>query len=101
VLDPQCPGSANTQLQSSSGAKFFLLCGIDYSGPGEAVDIANQKSDSFVSCMDACVATDGCDGFGWGPGKKAKGGRGVCWMKNNLNYSHEATKDFHFGILLR
>ncbi|KAM7205278.1 hypothetical protein V8F33_001109 [Rhypophila sp. PSN 637] len=96
----QCPEGANTQVQTTGGAKFLHLCGVDFSGPGEATDIASERTPTFKECLEACARTQGCTGAGWGPALPDKPARATCWMKNNLNLSHDSPPDWNFGIRL-
>ncbi|KAM7201896.1 hypothetical protein V8F20_004604 [Naviculisporaceae sp. PSN 640] len=96
----ECPYGANTQIITSGGIEFLHLCSVDYSGKGEATDIANERTPTFKACMEACARTLGCTGAGWGPKLVVEPTRGTCWMKSDLNVSHKATGDFNFGIRL-
>ncbi|KAK9794185.1 putative fmnh2-dependent monooxygenase protein [Seiridium cardinale] len=62
-----CPaGNDTTYSVPGSTVQFLHLCGLDYSGDGEATDIKNVQTDSMADCMTNCAGTEGCTGCGWG-----------------------------------
>lgn len=99
----QCPGVNNTVYTvESTGQRFKRLCGLDYSGPGEAVDVANTKTNSLDKCIEACAMNDNCEGAGWGviPSEKSSPLQS-CWMKKELKKFHDAKRpDWGFAVLL-
>jgi hypothetical protein len=96
-----CPGSNNTVYTATNSSKRFTrVCGIDYSGKGEAVDLGSVKTENMTSCIDACAKNDSCQGCGWGRmGDGDTGNEHSCWLKANLTKSHNATADWEFAIL--
>ncbi|KAK3940584.1 hypothetical protein QBC46DRAFT_341409 [Diplogelasinospora grovesii] len=94
-----CPGAANSQYQGSNGRMFLHLCGIDYSGKGQAQDIGSNVTTTFDECMESCANAKGCTGAGWGI-MDGDGDEHTCWMKSSLNRSHTATPDWNFAVLL-
>ncbi|KAK3380809.1 hypothetical protein B0H63DRAFT_560655 [Podospora didyma] len=97
-----CPKSNGTFVTSATGNKRFQrLCGLDYGGNGEAIDIGSVKTLNMNDCIDACAAKANCTGAGWGILTGDKGlGPQPCWMKMNLTKSHNATSDWGFAILV-
>jgi hypothetical protein len=75
------------------------MCGLDYSGAGQAVDIGNVQTLNLEACIDACAAQSNCTGAGWGVIKGDKGPEHTCWMKTNLGKPHTATSDWAFAVL--
>ncbi|KAL2158798.1 hypothetical protein VTH06DRAFT_3990 [Thermothelomyces fergusii] len=101
VADVDCPGVNGTFYTASTGGKRFQrLCGIDYGGEGEAVDIGNVPTRNLDRCIDECASRPDCTGAGWGVIKGDKGPLHTCWLKNNLTKPHEATPDWGFAVLL-
>jgi len=97
----QCPQVNGTLYTDSWGGKRFRrVCGIDYSGEGEAVDIGNVKVGSLDAYIDACASTADCTGAGWGIIDGDTGPLHTCWMKTNLTKHHEARPDWGFAVLL-
>ncbi|KAK4229985.1 hypothetical protein QBC38DRAFT_71032 [Podospora fimiseda] len=96
-----CPGMDNTQYRSSTGKNFLHLCGVDYSGKSEAIDIGNATTATFKECVELCSNETRCTGVGWGArmddslSKKPN-----CWMKSGLNQSHTAKPHWNFAVLL-
>lgn len=83
-----------------SKVQFLRLCGVDYSGPSEAVDIIHKPTWSFADCLDNCAGTYGCTACSWGVAEgETAGGAHQCWMKSNLRKGHTAASDWCFGIL--
>ncbi|KAK3693654.1 hypothetical protein B0T22DRAFT_46452 [Podospora appendiculata] len=95
-----CPDVANVQFAAPKNKIFLHVCGIDYSGRGEAHDLANEKTSTFEDCLTQCAMMSQCTGAGWGPMDGDSGNVHTCWMKNQLNKSHIATPDWNFGVLL-
>ena len=85
---------------SSGGKQFRRMCGIDYGGKGEAVDIGNVKTHNLDACIDACAAKTNCTGAGWGVIEGDTGPLHACWMKTNLTKAHKATPDWGFAVLV-
>jgi hypothetical protein len=100
VSDVQCPQVNGTIYTASTGGKRFRrMCGIDYGGQGEAVDIGNVKTRNMDACIDACASRANCTGAGWGIIKGDQGPTHSCWMKANLTKSHTATPEWGFAVL--
>ncbi|KAK3336065.1 hypothetical protein B0T19DRAFT_27330 [Cercophora scortea] len=95
-----CPSVANVQFAAPRNKTFLHVCGIDYSGSGEAQDVANVKTSTFEDCLTQCALLSQCTGAGWGPMDGDSPNVHTCWMKNHLNQSHVATPDWNFGVLL-
>ena len=101
TADVQCPRVNGTIYTASSGGKQFRrLCGLDYGGEGEAVDIDNVKTRNMDACIDACASEENCTGAGWGVIDGDKGATHTCWMKTNLTKSHKAMPDWGFAVLV-
>ncbi|KAL2168952.1 hypothetical protein VTG60DRAFT_6594 [Thermothelomyces hinnuleus] len=99
--DVDCPGVNGTFYTASTGGKRFRrLCGIDYGGNGEAVDIGNVKTRNLDRCIDECASRPKCTGAGWGVIQGDKGPLHTCWLKTNLTKPHKATPDWGFAVLL-
>lgn len=102
VIVNDCPSSNGTIYQvPRSDKKFLRLCGIEYSGPGEAVDIRYVLTSNMSDCMNNCAGTTGCTGCSWGHIDGDPPEEHRCWMKNNLARSHTAPRaDWSFALLL-
>jgi hypothetical protein len=101
AADVQCPRVNGTIYTASTGGKRFRrLCGLDYGGEGEAVDIGNVKTRNMDGCIDACASRGNCTGAGWGVIDGDKGPTHTCWMKTNLTKSHTATPEWGFAVLV-
>lgn len=101
AADVQCPAVNGTMYTASSGGKRFRrMCGVDYGGEGEAVDIGNVKTRSLDACIDACASRGNCTGAGWGIIKGDQGPTHSCWMKANLTKSHKATPEWGFAVFV-
>ncbi|KAK1835700.1 hypothetical protein QBC39DRAFT_340907 [Podospora conica] len=105
--DVQCP-SINGTLHTVANAtvasarrKFKLLCGIDFSGDGEATDIGAVKTLNLGACADACAATANCTGAGWGVIPGDVGPAHMCWMKTGLDKGHVAVEEWGFAVIVR
>ncbi|KAL2173293.1 uncharacterized protein P884DRAFT_252168 [Thermothelomyces heterothallicus CBS 202.75] len=99
--DVECPGVNGTFYTASTGGKRFRrLCGIDYGGNGEAVDIGNVKTRNLDRCVDECASRPKCTGAGWGVIQGDEGPLHTCWLKTNLTKPHKATPDWGFAVLL-
>ncbi|KAH8907631.1 hypothetical protein BR93DRAFT_878299, partial [Coniochaeta sp. PMI_546] len=95
-----CPFINNTIYQVPGSNKSFLrLCGIDYSGGSEAVDLANKPTFSFADCMGNCAGTYGCTGCAWGIESGDVGADHQCWMKGDLKTGHKVAPDWCFAVL--
>lgn len=96
-----CPeGNGTIYNVPGSTISFLRVCSIDYSGPGEAVDLANLPTSSMNDCMDNCAGEPNCTGCGWGFIEGDIGNDYACWMKTDLGNHHEARTNWSFGILL-
>ncbi|KAK0733727.1 hypothetical protein B0T26DRAFT_34279 [Lasiosphaeria miniovina] len=95
-----CPGAQNAQLPTSNGKQFIHLCGIDYGGVEQAVDIGNVRTSSFQDCIEKCSVFVGCMGVGWGIQNGDDPDEHTCWMKANLTTWHNAITTWNFGVLL-
>ncbi|KXX75058.1 hypothetical protein MMYC01_207768 [Madurella mycetomatis] len=101
VADVQCPRANGTMYTARTGSKQFRrMCGIDYGGEGEAVDIGNVQTRSLDACIDACAARPSCTGAGWGVIDGDSGAMHSCWMKTNLTRFHRARDDWGFAVLV-
>ncbi|KAK4187749.1 hypothetical protein QBC35DRAFT_221575 [Podospora australis] len=99
----QCPAVNNTiYTVESTGQRFKRLCGVDYSGKDEAVDVASTKTNSLDLCIEACAKRRGCQGAGWGVIASEKSSAlQSCWMKKDLKKFHDAKRpDWGFAVLL-
>ncbi|KAI5924426.1 hypothetical protein F4810DRAFT_700759 [Camillea tinctor] len=60
-----CPAANGTTYQVPGSDKTFLrICGIDYSGSGEATDIRQVPTEDMLDCMKNCAGTANCTGCG-------------------------------------
>ncbi|KAK1750299.1 hypothetical protein QBC47DRAFT_426308 [Echria macrotheca] len=97
---PTHVASNNTLYYVPGSTKTFLqVCGIDYSGNGEATDLTYVYTGSMADCMNTCATYDKCTGCGWGPLPGDLGPPHRCWLKKDLRGAHEARDDYCFGIL--
>ncbi|KAK0744538.1 hypothetical protein B0T21DRAFT_89633 [Apiosordaria backusii] len=101
----QCPDVNNTIYTTSNNLKFVRLCGRDFSGEDEAIDIGNTKTNSLDLCIEACAKRPGCEGVGWGVIVSNDKGNvnpmQSCWMKKDLRKSHDAQReDWGFARLI-
>ena len=95
-----CPFINNTIYRLPGSNKSFLrLCGIDYSGESEAVELANKPTFSFADCIGNCAGTYGCTGCAWGIVSADEGANHQCWMKTGLKTGHKVAPDWCFAIL--
>ncbi|KAF4918145.1 hypothetical protein CGCVW01_v009146 [Colletotrichum viniferum] len=96
-----CPEAANTFYSPVGSDKRFLrVCGVDYSGDNEAIDMSNMLASSMGECMDICSKTAQCTGAGWGNVTTGEGTTELrCWLKRNLQSSHSAKEGWNFAIL--
>jgi hypothetical protein len=95
-----CPSVNNTLYTvPNSTATFLRICGVDYSGVGEASDLETVETTSMDDCMATCAAYSGCTGCSWGPIANDTGNEHRCWLKNDLGRSHSAETDWLFGVL--
>lgn len=100
-IGSSCSFANNSQALTSNGKHFVLLCGIDYSGGGEATDLGNLKASTFEKCIEQCAKETECAGAGWGPKDRGDNTyRETCWMKKDLKQGHVATEDWHFAVLV-
>lgn len=101
VADVQCPRANGTIYTArTEGKRFRRMCGIDYGGEGEAVDIGDVKTRSLDACIDACAARPSCTGAGWGVIDGDSSATHSCWMKTNLTRFHRARDDWGFAVLV-
>jgi hypothetical protein len=99
--DAACPGTNGTVYTASTdGKRFRRMCGIDYGGNGESVDIGSVKTLNLDACIDACASRSNCTGAGWGVIEGDKGPTHSCWMKANLTKPHKAVPEWAFAVLL-
>lgn len=81
--------------------QFKLLCGLDFTGDREAVELGVVKTMNLTECADACAATTNCTGAGWGI-IAGNGGPGhYCWMKTGLIRGHRAAPGWGFAVIPR
>ncbi|KAH9907920.1 hypothetical protein F4778DRAFT_453760 [Xylariomycetidae sp. FL2044] len=96
-----CPAANGTQYNVPGSEKTFLrLCGIDYSGDGEATDLRQVPTESMLDCMKNCAGTADCTGCGWGYLEGDTGSQHACWLKTDLQTPHDADGDWAFSVLL-
>lgn len=96
-----CPaGNGTTYQVPGSTVQFLHLCGVDYSGDGEATDIKHVQTDSMADCMTNCAGTEGCTGCGWGYQDGDSLYEHTCWLKSGLKSSHTADSAWAFAILI-
>lgn len=81
--------------------KFKLLCGVDFTGDREAIELGAVKTLNLAECADACASTTNCTGAGWGiiPGDVGPGH--YCWMKTGLIKGHVAAPGWGFAVIVR
>ncbi|PNY29607.1 Uncharacterized protein TCAP_00477 [Tolypocladium capitatum] len=95
-----CPTANNTKYLDARTRKTFLrICGIDYTGPGQAVDLGAVLATSMQECMADCAGYPGCTACGWGviPGDTGTAHR--CWLKGDLQKAHVVRTGWDFAIL--
>ncbi|TDZ35414.1 hypothetical protein C8035_v009342 [Colletotrichum spinosum] len=98
-----CPEANNTIYSPEGSDKRFLrVCGIDYTGDAEAIDMSNMLAGSMGECIDICSKAAQCTGVAWGNTTSASGAAEQrCWLKRDMKKSHEATdRNWNFAILL-
>ncbi|KAL0938537.1 uncharacterized protein CTRU02_205147 [Colletotrichum truncatum] len=97
-----CPDADNTVYSPTGSDKRFLrVCGIDYIGETEAIDMSNMLAKSMGECMDICSKTAQCTAAGWGNVTTTQGTMELrCWLKRDLKSSHEVKEGWNFAILL-
>lgn len=96
-----CPaGNGTTYTVPGSTVQFLHLCGIDYSGSGEATDLGSVQTNSMADCMDNCAGTSGCTGCGWGYVDGDSLFEHTCWLKSGLEQSHTADSGWAFAIII-
>lgn len=101
AAEVQCPRVNGTVYTAGTeGKRFRRMCGIDYGGEGEAVDIGSVKTKSLDDCIEACAAEAACTGAGWGIIEGDDGAMHSCWMKTNLTSFHQARTDWGFAVLM-
>ncbi|KAL7629892.1 hypothetical protein AAE478_001415 [Parahypoxylon ruwenzoriense] len=96
-----CPAANGTIYPVPGSDKRFLrICGIDYVGEEEALDLRQVPTESILDCMKNCAGTTGCTGCGWGVLEGDMGSQHTCWLKGNLKSPHEADVNWAFAVLL-
>ncbi|KAK4170435.1 hypothetical protein QBC43DRAFT_6030 [Cladorrhinum sp. PSN259] len=100
MVNSDCPAVNNTIYQvPGSTQRFQRLCGVDYSGTGDAKDLAQVYTTSMIECIHACASFDRCTAAGWGYIAGDIGNEHRCFMKTDLTKSHAARDDWCFAIL--
>lgn len=95
-----CPAANNTKYLVPGAEKTFLrLCGIDYSGAGQAADLGVVWTASMQECMVSCAGYPGCTGCGWGVIQGDAGSDHRCWLKGDLQQAHMVRTGWDFAIL--
>ncbi|KAH7323026.1 hypothetical protein B0I35DRAFT_476921 [Stachybotrys elegans] len=96
-----CPAANGTTFDvPGSDARFLRLCGVDYTGPRGAVDLANVWTPTMEDCMIQCAGYTGCEACSWGVIEDDPGSYHRCWMKKNIRASSDVRDGWAFGILL-
>ncbi len=83
----------------NSSKAFKLFCGIDYGGVGGAIDITNVLTNNIEECMTSCSGLANCTGCGWGVLPGDAGPKHRCFLKTDLQTSHNASSDWSFAVL--
>ncbi|UKZ91522.1 uncharacterized protein TrAFT101_006500 [Trichoderma asperellum] len=95
-----CPQANNTRYAVPGSEKTFLLiCGIDYSGAGQAVELGNLYTIDMEDCMANCATFPGCTACGWGIIPGDAGSEHRCWLKGDLGKTHLPKPGWYFAIL--
>ncbi|KAM0452027.1 hypothetical protein ACHAPV_009751 [Trichoderma viride] len=95
-----CPQANNTRYAVPGSEKTFLLmCGIDYSGAGQAVEVGNLYTVDMEDCMANCATFPGCTGAGWGIIPGDAGSEHRCWLKGDLGEKPIPKPGWYFAIL--
>ncbi|RFU81267.1 pan domain-containing [Trichoderma arundinaceum] len=95
-----CPQANNTRYQVPGSEKTFLLiCGIDFSGADQAVDLGNLFTIDMEDCMSHCATFPGCTACGWGIIPGDPGSEHRCWLKGNLKKTHQTKPGWYFAVL--
>lgn len=75
------------------------VCGIDYSGAGQAVDLGNVWTSGMQECMASCAGLPKCTGCSWGVIEGDAGSDHRCWLKGELKTSTAVRPGWDFAIL--
>lgn len=95
-----CPGANGTEFTAPGTNKTFLqICGVEFSGPGEAIDIGHTITNTMQECMVNCAAFPNCTGCSWGYLPGDVGNEHECWMKTSLIEGHTTSDQWCFAIL--
>lgn len=95
-----CPAANDTRYNvPGTNATFLRRCGIDYSGVDQAKDLASVWTLSMQDCMFQCADYPGCQACGWGVIPGDEGSLHRCWLKSNLQSSHQSRAGWEFAIL--
>ncbi|KAI1077982.1 hypothetical protein F5B20DRAFT_550000 [Whalleya microplaca] len=96
-----CPAVNGTTYQVPGSNKQFLrLCGVDYSGNGQATDLRQVLTEDMLDCIKNCAGTTNCTGCGWGYLEGDVGTQHKCWLKTGLMKSQDANVNWAFAVLL-
>lgn len=95
-----CPQGNGTRYDVPNSHKTFqLICDIDYSGAGEATDVASLYTTDMEACVSNCAVFEGCTGCGWGVIPGDAGSLHRCWLKGGLGKTHQSKPGWYFAIL--
>ncbi|KAL6887177.1 hypothetical protein HDV57DRAFT_350464 [Trichoderma longibrachiatum] len=95
-----CPQGNGTRYDVPNSHKTFqLVCDIDYSGAGEATDVASLYTTDMEACITNCASFIGCTGCGWGVIPGDAGSLHRCWLKGSLGKTHQSKPGWYFAIL--
>ncbi|KAL6853215.1 hypothetical protein J3F83DRAFT_764741 [Trichoderma novae-zelandiae] len=95
-----CPQGNGTKYDVPDSQKTFqLVCDIDYSGAGEATDLASLYTTDMEACVTNCANFPGCTGCGWGVIPGDAGSLHRCWLKGSLQKRHQSKPGWYFAIL--
>ncbi|KAJ6438852.1 transmembrane alpha-helix domain-containing protein [Purpureocillium lavendulum] len=95
-----CPAANNTKYTVPRTEKTFLrVCGIDYSGAGNAAELGNVWVAGMQECMASCAGYPGCTGCSWGVIEGDAGSDHRCWLKGKLGSSSAVRPGWDFAIL--
>ncbi|KAG6031072.1 hypothetical protein E4U41_007709 [Claviceps citrina] len=97
-----CPAANSTKFEIPQLNKTFLLiCGVDYTGQGEAIDLGVVRTASMQDCILRCAGQPNCTGCGWGVIPEDAGGEHQCWLRGDLQKSRTVRSGWDFAILLQ
>ena len=95
-----CPAANNTKYHVPGTEKTFLrICGIDYSGAGQAAELGVVWTSSMQECIVNCAGYPSCTGCGWGVIEGDAGSDHRCWLKGDLQQAHVVRTGWDFAIL--